>query len=103
MTAIAVAMLVSMLLASAVLGFVGLMHELTRSPRGRRWMRRRRYAIRRHVDATYWAGTRTLCAARRTLAAQLSRPAPVHLPPAAAPVARPVVSLPHRAVSTVTS
>jgi dihydroxyacid dehydratase/phosphogluconate dehydratase len=51
MTAIALAMLGSVLLASAVLALVGLMHELTHSPRGRRWIRRRRYAMQRRNDA----------------------------------------------------
>ncbi|NDL59384.1 hypothetical protein [Phytoactinopolyspora mesophila] len=86
MTAIALAMLGSVLLASAVLAFVGLMHELTRSRRGRRWMRRRRDAIDARTDALTGLVVRGLRLSRRSLAGQLSRPAPVQLPRPAAGV-----------------
>jgi hypothetical protein len=80
MTAIALAMLGSVLLASAVLALVGLMHELTHSPRGRRWIRRRRYAMQRRNDALVGFVFHGLRLGRRSLAEQLSRPAPVQLP-----------------------
>lgn len=51
MTAIATAMLGIVLLATAVLGAVGLAHELTQSARGRRWIRRRRAAASVRVGA----------------------------------------------------
>lgn len=76
MTAIAIAMLGIVLLATAVLGLVALAHELTRSARGRRWVRRRRVALDMRADAVREVAGRRLRAGRRRVAEQLDRPAP---------------------------
>lgn len=90
MTAIAIAMLGIVLLATAVLGVVGAVHELSRSARGRRWARRRRYAIQMHAETVREAAAHGLRVSRRTLAEQLAQPAPVHLPQPALRVGHPV-------------
>ncbi|NED96978.1 hypothetical protein G1H11_16855 [Phytoactinopolyspora alkaliphila] len=86
MIAIATAMLGIVLLAAAVLALVGVAHELTRSPRGRRWVRRRRYAMRVRADAFADLAVLGLRAGRRLVAQQLSRPVP-------APARRPVIAV----------
>jgi hypothetical protein len=92
MTAIAVAMLGIVLLAVAVLGLVGVAHELTRSARGRRWMRRRRYAMRVRAEAAADLVVLGLRAGRRITAQQLSRPMPTR-------AARPVIAVKQQLVS----
>lgn len=83
MTAIATAMLGIVVLATAVLALVGVAHELTRSPRGRRWVRRRRYAMSVRAQAIADLTVLGLRAGRRLVAHQLSRPVSV---PARQPV-----------------
>lgn len=79
MTTIAVAMLGIVLLATVVLLAVGVVHELTRSRRGRRWMRRRRHGLEQRADAMYARASLLLRLARRAAAARLDRPVPTRL------------------------
>lgn len=88
MTAIAIAMLGIVLVATVVLGIVGAVHELTRSARGRRWVRRRRYAMQVRADAFRGLTAHGLRVSRRALAEQLAQPAPVHVPQPALRVRR---------------
>ncbi|AYY12715.1 hypothetical protein EF847_08315 [Actinobacteria bacterium YIM 96077] len=76
MTAIAVAMLVSVLVASSVLIVAGMAHETSRSSRGRRWIRRNRSFLRARADASRIAAGRGMCRVRRGVAARLERPTP---------------------------
>ncbi|WP_129668705.1 hypothetical protein [Phytoactinopolyspora endophytica] len=85
MTAIAVAMLGIVLLATAILGVAGVAHELTRSRRGRRWLRRRRYRMQVRAELVGELVSHHLRVGRRVIAERLSKPVPVHMPRPAIP------------------
>ncbi|NEE03645.1 hypothetical protein [Phytoactinopolyspora halotolerans] len=80
MTAIAVAMLAIVLLATAILALVGAVHELTRTRRGRRWLRRRRYRMQVRTELLGELVAHGLRIGRRAVAERLTRPVPVRLP-----------------------
>lgn len=75
MTVIVIAMLGTVIIASAVLAVVSVAHELTRSARGRRWLRRKRGAVRRSVGTARELTAHGMRVARREIADQLSAPA----------------------------
>ena len=76
MTAVVVAMLGIMILATGVLVAVGGYHHRQHSPRVRRRMRRWRFVATSRIYGTRDLGVRTLRVSRRKLADRLSRPDP---------------------------